>query len=138
MTHPGIVLTVRPVGFALDSPSLPARSVWAPPRCLAPLGSTCSGVRIQLASAAGHSLGRTQSLRSFGAPSWIRTNDPLLKRELLYHLSYGRKFPTQSKNIDKAKYRQMQDRINNTIKLYYRKLTDRRLGIRIITEVTPL
>ncbi len=25
------------------------------------------------------------------APTWIRTKDPLLKRELLYHLSYGRK-----------------------------------------------
>jgi hypothetical protein len=24
------------------------------------------------------------------APSWIRTNDRLLKRELLYRLSYGR------------------------------------------------
>ncbi len=27
----------------------------------------------------------------FSAPAWIRTRDHLLKRELLYQLSYGRK-----------------------------------------------
>ena len=27
---------------------------------------------------------------SIGAPTWIRTRDKLLKRELLYQLSYGR------------------------------------------------
>ncbi len=30
-----------------------------------------------------------QGLENCGAPSWNRTNDPLLKREMLYQLSYG-------------------------------------------------